>query len=251
MTYTRYSSLQNKVVFITGGATGIGASLVKAFSSQGCLVYFVDYNQFAGAQLCADYKNNNVTFECCDISIPEDLKVSLDNALTQYKRVDVLINSAANDQRTNLSEMSLNDWHSALAINLTPMFVASQKIAANMAESGGGVIINFSSLNALFGPSQLIAYNTAKAGIIGMTKSLATELGADGIRVNAIIPGWVATKKQLSSWLTPEAEAEWTTRMCLKKRIAPAEVAKLALFLASDDASMITSQQFVLDGGWL
>lgn len=251
MSYTQYSSLSNKVVFITGGATGIGAAMVKAFAAQGCLVYFVDCNESASVNLCAEYKDRDVIFQCCDVSKPEELKACLDNVVTQYKRVDILINSAANDQRYELQDMSLDEWGSSLAINLTPMFVASQKVAPIMAESGGGVIINFSSINALFGPSQLVAYNTAKAGVIGMTKSLARELGGDGIRVNAVIPGWVATEKQLNSWLTPEAEAEWTARMCLKDRITPNAVARLVLFLASDDSSMITSQQFVVDGGWM
>jgi NAD(P)-dependent dehydrogenase (short-subunit alcohol dehydrogenase family) len=180
----------------------------------------------------------------------ESLKASIDHACDIFGRIDALVNNAANDERHCFSGLSLVDWNANLAVNLTSAFVASQKVAPIMAQAGGGVIINFSSINALFGPENLVAYNTAKAGIIGLTKSLATELGNSRIRVNTVIPGWVATEKQLNTWLTPELEKLWTDNMCLKQRISPSEVAKLVLFLVSDDASMITSQKFILDGGW-
>ena len=145
--------------------------------------------------------------------------------------------------------MSVSQWRDCLAINLDAAFFAAQAAAPVMAANGGGSIINFSSINATLGPSNMPGYVSAKAGLLGMTKALAKDYGADFVRVNAISPGWVVTQRQLDTWLTPEEEAAWMTQVALPRRLMPEDVANLALFLASNDSHMITGQNFTIDGG--
>jgi NAD(P)-dependent dehydrogenase (short-subunit alcohol dehydrogenase family) len=161
----------------------------------------------------------------------------------------ILINNAANDHRHDPSELTAQDWRDCMAVNLDAAFFACQAAAAIMVHDGGGSIVNFSSINALLGPANMPGYVAAKAGIIGLTKALAADYGGWGIRVNAVLPGWVATERQLHTWLTPEAEADWMRHVALKQRLLPADVANLSLFLAADDSRMITGQNFVIDAG--
>lgn len=252
--YTRYASLAHRSVFITGGATGIGACLVEAFASQGSTVAFVDINEDAGHKLVervhARY-DCKAAFKPCDVTRIDELRSAIRSLAETCGDFTVLVNNVANDQRYDPRYLSEQAWYNSLAVNLHPAFFAAQTVQPLMARQGGGVIINFSSINALFGPSKLPSYNTAKAALLGLTKSLARDYGTDKIRVNAIVPGWVITERQLNKWLTPEAEAWWMDQVCLKERILPEDVAKLTLFLASDDARMITGQKFVIDGGRL
>jgi D-xylose 1-dehydrogenase len=250
--YTKYSSLENKVVFITGGATGIGAALVEAFVAQKSRVAFVDIDQSAAMILCDDLQAkgfNRPTFLVCDVSNTEELKSVISQVSQQLGNVNILINNAANDQRYATAKISQQEWLDSLSINLHPSFFTAQSVLPMMIEQSEGVILNISSINVKFAPTDLTSYITAKAGLIGMTKALAKDFGEHNIRVNAILPGWVATPKQLEKWLTPEEEKKLVDRMCIKKRLAAHDVAKLALFLASDDAVMITAQEFVVDGG--
>lgn len=250
--YTRYSSLEGRGVFITGGATGIGAALVEAFANQGAKVAFIDIDATSAHGLCDELQQKGLIrpwFECCDVSDITALKRSILNAQDAFGDISVLINNAANDQRYDTRTMTEDNWYRGLAINLHPAFFAAQTVQPMMAKLGGGSIINISSINVQFGPPNLASYITAKAGILGISKALATDYGADNIRVNSILPGWVATPKQLEKWLTPEEEAELMKRVCLKKRLGAHDVANLALFLAADDSAMITSQEFVVDGG--
>lgn len=250
--YTRYASLDGRVVFITGGATGIGAALVEAFASQGAKVAFVDIDIPGGEALCDELANRGLfrpLFKACDISDTRALKRTIQEVAAALGGISVLINNAANDQRYDTRTITEEDWHRGLAVNLHPAFFASQTVQPMMTALGGGSIINISSINVQFGPPNLASYITAKAGILGISKALATDYGADNIRVNSILPGWVATAKQLEKWLTPEEEAELMKRVCLKKRLGVHDVASLALFLAADDSAMITSQEFIVDGG--
>lgn len=252
--YTRYASLAHRSVFITGGATGIGACLVEAFAAQGSNVAFVDLNEEAGNELAERVRTEHdaqVVFRRCDVTRIDELRAAIRALADQCGDFTVLVNNVANDQRYDPRYLSEQAWYNSLAVNLHPAFFAAQTIQPLMARQGGGVIINFSSINALFGPSKLPSYNTAKAALLGLTKSLARDFGSDKIRVNAIVPGWVITERQLNKWLTPEAEAWWMDQVCLKERILPEDVANLTLFLASDDARMITGQKFVIDGGRL
>lgn len=241
-----YPDLANRVVFITGGATGIGAAFVESFTAQGARVAFIDLNARAGEELAARL---SAWFKQCDVTDPAALIAAIRAAAAHFGALDILINNVANDQRHKAEDLDAAAWHSSLAVNLDPVMLASRAAYEIMKPVQRGVIINLSSINAILAPADMAAYVAAKAAINGLTKSLAREWGATNIRVNAISPGWVVTERQLALWLTPEAEAEWMKQVALQKRIEPRDVANLALFLASDDAALITGQNFVIDGG--
>jgi D-xylose 1-dehydrogenase len=238
-----YPSLARKHVFITGGATGIGAALVRAFAGQEAIVRFVDIQDEAGAAL-ANECGAATHYASIDVTDVVALKAAIEGG-----DVDILINNVANDMRHDPLGVTEENWRNGMAINLDASFFAAQAAIPLMQQRGGGAIINFSSINALLGPVDMPGYVAAKAAIIGLTKSLARQFGADLIRVNAITPGWVVTERQLENWLTPEAEADWAKQVSLPQRIMPADVASLALFLAADDSKMITGQQFIIDAG--
>lgn len=241
-----YPDLANRVVFITGGATGIGAAFVEAFTAQGARVAFVDLNAHAGADLA---KRLSAWFRQCDVTDAAALVGAIRDAAAHFGALDILINNVANDQRHKAEGLDEAAWRSSLAVNLDPVMIASRAAYEIMLPVQRGVIINLASINALLGPPEMAAYVAAKAAILGLTKSLAREWGGANIRVNAISPGWVVTERQLKLWLTPEAEAEWMKHVALQRRIEPCDVANLALFLASDSAALITGQNFVIDGG--
>lgn len=251
-TYTQYSSLKNKCVFITGAATGIGAEMVKAFVLQGANVGFVDIDESSAELLRSEIEAAGLDkpwFKSVDVSKAEDLKQAIQEFATNHKGLDVLVNNVANDMRHAPEDVSETEWLKCMQINLNAAFYASQAAFSFMKTSEVGAIINFSSLNAIIGPENMVGYTTAKAGLIGMTKSLAKDYGHHNVRVNAILPGWIATEKQLNSWLTEEEEEKWMSQMAIKKRIYPKDVAKLVLFLSSDDSAMITGQSLAIDGG--
>ncbi len=250
--YTQYSSLANKVVFVTGGATGIGAALVEAFAAQQSKVAFVDIDAAAAAVLCDEMEKKGFSrplFIECDVSNTIMMQAAISKVQQQQGNIHVLINNAANDQRYTTETIAEDEWMQSLSINMHPAFFAAQAVMPMMVAAGAGVILNISSINVRFASDNLVSYITAKAGLIGMTKALAKEMGEHNIRVNVLLPGWVATPKQLEKWLTAQEEKKLVDRMCIKKRLAAHDVAKLALFLASDDALMITAQEFVVDGG--
>ncbi|MCL1114323.1 MULTISPECIES: SDR family NAD(P)-dependent oxidoreductase [Shewanella] len=249
---TQYQDLTNKVIFITGGASGIGAAMVEAFARQHAKVAFIDIDQQAADALkqnLSQYDLNSIWFRAVDATDSESLQLAIRDVAEHFGRFDVLINNVANDARQDVETISAHDWHKCMQINLDPAFFASQAAYSHMKLQHSGSIINFSSITALLGSQQMTGYVTAKAGLIGMTRSLSREFGEAGIRVNAILPGWVATEKQLASWLTEQEEQKWTDAMALKRRITPEDVAKLALFLASDNSELITGQCINIDGG--
>jgi len=253
-----YPSLAGRCVFITGGATGIGAAMVEAFARQRSQVAFVDLDSAAAERLCARLESETGTrpwFQPLDVTDVSALQNSIRRAVNDLGPLQALINNAANDRRHSPEDVTPESWRDCMAINLDATFFAAQVAAELMgAASGeerkqGGSIINFSSINALLGPSNMPGYVAAKAGIVGLSKALATDYGESDIRVNAILPGWVVTQRQLDTWLTPEAEADWMEQVSLKQRLLPQEVANLALFLAAEDSRMITGQSFTIDGG--
>jgi NAD(P)-dependent dehydrogenase (short-subunit alcohol dehydrogenase family) len=249
---TQYTSLKNKVIFITGGASGIGASMVKAFVQQQAKVAFIDLDQDMADALIEDLasiSNSNLWFKPVDVTQSQELQKAIIEAADYFNGFDVLVNNVGNDSRQDTENISAHDWHKCMQVNLDPAFFASQAAYKIMKESTSGSIINFSSINALMGLQHMTGYVTAKAGLMGMTKALSKEFGEHSIRVNAIVPGWVATDRQLSSWLTEKEEKNWMDSMALKKRISPDDVANLALFLASDDSALITGQSIIIDGG--
>ena len=252
---TKYPSLKNKTVFITGGATGIGAAMVRAFSEQGAKVAFVDLAGDAALKLATNIEQRTGErpwFRQLDITNTTTLQSAIRDATSVLGRLHTLVNNAANDMRHAPVDVTPESWRNTMAINLDATFFAAQTAAELMAKKDseqGGSIINFSSINALLGPTNMPGYVAAKAAIIGLTKSLAKEFGGSNVRVNAILPGWVVTQKQLETWLTPDAEAAWMEQVALKKRLLPIDVANLALFLAADDSTMITGQSLTIDGG--
>jgi NAD(P)-dependent dehydrogenase (short-subunit alcohol dehydrogenase family) len=250
---TKYPSLEGRSVFITGGATGIGAAMVEAFALQGAKVAFVDLDAESAVSLCARLEEQTGIrpwFQLVDITDTEALQGSITTAVEALGPLQALVNNAANDNRHSPAEVTTRSWRDCMAINLDAAFFATQAAAQLMAaQNHGGSVINLSSINALLGPTNMPGYVTAKAGVVGMTKALARDYGESQIRVNAILPGWVVTDRQLDTWLTPEAEADWMKQVALKERLQPSEVANLALFLAADDSRMITGQSFTIDGG--
>ena len=242
-----YPSLSGRGIFITGGATGIGAALVKAFTEQDAQVNFVDLQQGAGKSLVRALANKP-RFHCIDVTDTHALQQAVTHA-NAHAELGVLISNAANDTRHAPADMTAEKWRDCLAINLDSAFFAAQAAAPILAANGGGSIINFSSINAQLGPSNMPGYVSAKAGLIGMTRALAKDYGPGFVRVNAISPGWVVTDRQLATWLTEDEEASWMTQVALPKRLMPENIAHLALFLGSDDSAMITGQNFVIDGG--
>ncbi|MGB3724900.1 MAG: SDR family NAD(P)-dependent oxidoreductase [Glaciecola sp.] len=248
---TQYHSLHAKVVFITGGASGIGSAMVRAFVAQGAIVAFVDIDEVNAQALLNELSENaqQLWYRNVDVTEPDSLQDAICSAYKHFKRLDVMVNNVANDNRHQVEQISAYEWHKCMHVNLDPAFFASQAAFSKMKHQNAGSIINFSSINALIGQKQMTGYVTAKAGLMGMTKALAKDFGDHNIRVNAILPGWVATDKQLDTWLTEEEEQKWLDSMALKQRLLPEQVADLALFLASDDSAMITGQGINIDGG--
>lgn len=242
MTRATYPSLRDRIVFITGGATGIGAELVRAFAEQHARVHFVDIDHIAGTKLAASVGAQFAKVDVTDIA-------SLKAAILDAGQVNILINNVANDTRHEPLSVTEEAWRQGLAVNLDPAFFAAQTVIPMMQAAGSGAIINLSSINAIIGPEQMPGYVTAKAGLLGMTKALARQYGVDRIRVNAILPGWVVTDRQLDQWLTPAAQAAWSDLVAIKEPIMPSHIASLALFLAADDSAMITGQHLIIDAG--
>ena len=242
-----YPSLKGKRVLVTGGASGIGAGLVEAFASQGAEVALLDIDRGAGEALAA--RLPGAWFQHCDLRDIDALQTCLAAVTERMGHVDVLLNNAANDDRHTIEEVTPAYWDERMATNLRHLFFAAQALAPGMRAAGGGAIINFGSISWHLGLPDLALYQTAKAGIEGLTRSLARDLGKDGIRVTTIVPGNVQTPRQ-ERWYTPEGEAEIVAAQCLHGRIQPADIAAMALFLASDDARMCTGHAYFVDAGW-
>ena len=248
--YATFKDLEDTSVFITGGGSGIGASITEGFLSQGAKVAFVQRSkcdEFLD-EVSSKYKHKPL-FIKCDITNTKDLK----NAISESSRINgeitVLINNAANDTRHTLKDMTSEEWDQALNINLKPHFFSAQAVAPSMKAQGGGSIINISSASYLMGNAGYPAYVASKAGITGLTRSLARELGGDGIRVNTLIPGWVLTDRQMKLWVNDEDLASHMKKQCLKEHLMPNDLIDSTLFLASKASRMITGQALVVDGG--
>lgn len=245
-----YPGLKDRVVFVTGGASGIGAAFVEQFHAQGSKVAFVDLQADAGEAL-AGRLGQGAWFRRCDVTDVPALQAAIRDAAQALGPVTVLINNVANDTRHEAAETSIEAWRKGLAVNLDPAFAASVAVYPMMKAAGGGSIVNVSSINALWGPAHMATYVAAKGAINSLSKGLAREWGPDRIRVNALSPGWVVTERQLELWLTPQAEAAWREQVALKDRILPEDIARAALFLASDESRMMTGQNLIVDAGRL
>lgn len=250
--YVNYADLRGRHVFVTGGGSGIGAYFVDAFAAQGAQVSFVSLDDSTGRALCDAIQARRgirPRFEACDVRDLPALAGVLRQLTQQVGPVSVLLNNAARDDRHTLDSLGVAEWDDSINTNLRPYFFAAKAVAATMRTAGAGSIINVGSNCANLGLAGYPAYVAAKAGIIGLTKALARELGPAGVRVNALIPGWVMTQRQRALWATPEAVAECLAQQSLKRTVQGGDVADAALFLASDSAAMVTGQSLIVDGG--
>jgi D-xylose 1-dehydrogenase len=249
-----YPSLKSRAVLITGGATGIGEALVRHFALQGARVAFFDIQDEPAVALRNELSVAGCTaplYQHCDVTDVAALKESVERVLAALGTVDVLVNNAGNDQRHATAEVTEELFDRTIALNLRAYFFAIQAVLPAMTTAGRGSIVNLSSISWIIPSTGLPVYVTAKAGIVGLTRTLAHELGPKGIRVNAVLPGAIVTEKQKRLVYTPEYKAEILGQQALKRDLLPEDVARLVLFLAADDSSGITNQSYVVDGGWV
>ncbi|MBY6115914.1 SDR family oxidoreductase [Mameliella alba] len=243
-----YPSLKGKTVFITGGASGIGLEMVKAFAAQGARTGFVDFNREAGEALAAETPGE-VAFEYCDLRDIDQLKTAFAALAAKLGPATVLVNNAARDDRHSWEEVTPEYWDERMQTNLRHMFFAIQAVAPGMIAAGGGSIINMGSNSWWEAGGGMPAYTTGKSAVHGLTRTMARDLGDHRIRVNAIVPGWIMTERQKELWVTPEAIEKHRQRQCLPDLIEPVYLARMALFLASDDSAMCTANNYMVEAG--
>jgi NAD(P)-dependent dehydrogenase (short-subunit alcohol dehydrogenase family) len=249
-----YPSLRGRSVFITGGGSGIGGCLTEAFARQGSLVAFVDIAEDASLLLVEKIEKAGLPrpwYRNADVTDIAALQTAIRDAAAVLGDFRVLVNNVANDDRHNFMDVTPEYYDARLAVNQRPAFFAIQAVVPGMKKLGGGSIINFGSNSYGGKASNMAVYTTAKSSVIGLTRGLATELGAHRIRVNVITPGWIMTQRQIDKWLTPEGELEIQRNQVLPDKVGPEDVTPLALFLASDDARACSAQEYIVDAGWL
>jgi len=249
-----YSDLKDKKVFITGGGSGIGASIVEHFCEQGSNVFFIDINEKSSSKLVSDCKNKKFsvpTFINCDLLNIKFLQNTISKIISDNGAIDILVNNAANDERHSIDEVTEEFWNERMNINLRHYFFTVQSVKKAMIENKGGSIINIGSVSWMIGQGGMAAYTAAKSGVVGLTRSFARDLGEFNIRVNSVVPGWVMTERQIEKWLTPESEADMMKKQCLKHKLMPSDIAKTVLFFGSDQSSGCTNQDYIVDKGWL
>jgi NAD(P)-dependent dehydrogenase (short-subunit alcohol dehydrogenase family) len=254
MPSARYPELKGASVLITGGGSGIGAALVEGFARQGAKVAFIDIADkpskalVAKVEKAAGIKPLYLKADLRDIAA---LRAAVKKAAKALGPVTVLVNNAALDDRHDIADVTEDFWDNNQAINLRPHFFTAQAVAPGMTAAGGGAIINFTSTSFLINHPDMPSYTAAKAGIIGLTKGLAGRLGRDGIRVNAVAPGWVITERQQALWVTDEALKAHLAKQCIKEAMKPEDMVGICLFLASDGAKLLTAQTIIVDGGYM
>ena len=253
-TYATYPSLRDRVVVVTGGASGIGEAIVEAFSAQGARVAFLDIQDAAAEKLV--HKIEAAGFPApvyfhCDLTDIAALESVMGQVLQKFPNVDVLVNNAGNDSRHQIEDVTSEFWDRTMAVNLKHQFFMAKAVIPAMKSAVRGSIINMSSISWMIPGVGFSVYITAKAAIVGLTRTLAHELGANNIRVNCVLPGAIMTERQKTLWYTDAYMAEIFKRQALKRIIMPEEVARLLLFLAADDSCAITNQSYVIDAGWV
>jgi NAD(P)-dependent dehydrogenase (short-subunit alcohol dehydrogenase family) len=255
-TLARYPSLAGKVVLITGGATGIGAAFVEHFFDQGAKVAFFDIDTNAGEaladQLGADLADGQFRpmFLRVDLTNIDALRKGVADVRSTLGHIGVLVNNAANDRRHKIEDVTPESYDAGIAVNLRHQFFAAQAVIDDMKQLGGGSIVNLGSISWMLKQGGFPVYVTAKAAVQGMTNGLARDLGPFNIRVNTLVPGWVMTDKQRRLWLDEAGKRSIKEGQCIDAELLPVHLARAALFLASDDSSMMTAQEVVIDGGW-
>lgn len=249
----RYPSLEGKNVFVTGGGTGIGASIVTAFAEQGAHVAFVDVAENESRQLAEQLVATigaKVWWRTCDVRDIAALQAATADAAQALGDFSVLVNNVARDDRHTLESVTPEYWDERMAVNQRPAFFAIQALVPGMKRLGEGSIVNLGSTGWQTKGSGYPCYAVAKSSVNGLTRGLADTLGADRIRINTVSPGWVMTERQIKMWLNAEGEADIQRNQCLPDKLKPSDVARMVLFLASDDGAMCTAQEFKVDAGW-
>ena len=250
----KYFDLENKKVLITGGGSGIGASIVEHFCEQGSEVYFIDINIEESNNLINIIKNKNYkvpTFIECDLLNIKKLQEKIDKIISEKGPINILINNAANDERHTIDEVTEEFWNERINVNLRHYFFTIQSVKKAMIKENKGVIVNIGSLAWKVGMGGMPVYTAAKAAVEGLTRSLAKDLGVYNIRVNTVVPGWTMTKRQINKWLTPEKEKKLMDDQCLKHKLKPSDIAKAVLFFSSEQSSGCTNQSYIVDKGKL
>ena len=252
MSHTIYPSLRNKRVVVTGGGTSIGAAIVESFARQGARVAFLDIleDESAGLERRLRANGGAVHYFHCDLRDLRATQTAFERIRDEIGPPEILVNNAANDDRHTLEDCTPEYWDERIAVNLRHYFFCAQAVVDGMKAAGGGAIINLGSVSWHLALPDLSIYQIAKAGIEGMTRALARDLGTHGIRVTCVVPGGVRTPRQMRLWHTPEEEARMLAQQCLKVRVEPIDVAAMVLFLASDDARMCTGHEYFVDAGW-
>jgi NAD(P)-dependent dehydrogenase (short-subunit alcohol dehydrogenase family) len=246
--FATYPSLSGKTVFISGGASGIGAEIAKAFAAQQCKVGLLDLDEKASAEL-AEATPGEITYEICDLRDIEALRTGLGRLKSRLGTASVLVNNAARDDRHDWTDVTPDYWDERMQTNLRHMFFAIQTVAPDMIAAGGGSIVNMGSNSWWEAGGGFPAYATAKAAVHGLTRTMARDLGQHRIRVNTVVPGWIMTERQKALWATPEALERHRERQCLPDLIDPVYVARMVVFLASDDASMCSANNYMVEAG--
>ena len=252
--YAIYPSLKDRAVFVTGGGSGIGASIVEHFCAQGSKVAFVDIAREASEALVKAIAGKGLPaplFIACDITDIAALQKAIGEAKQKLGPIRVLVNNAAHDQRHAIDTVTPEYWDERYAVNLKHQFFAAQAVYKDMAAAGGGAIVNLGSTSWVVGQGGMPCYTSAKSAVAGLTRALARDFGPLNIRVNCILPGWIMTERQLTLWLTPEGEEELMKRQCLKRKLVPADIARTVLFFAAEDSGACTNQNYIVDGGWV
>jgi NAD(P)-dependent dehydrogenase (short-subunit alcohol dehydrogenase family) len=252
MNYTLYPSLRNRVAFISGGSSGIGAELVRAFAAQGSKVAFCGTKPDGGKALideCVAAGHPRPWYGAADVRDVATYQALLARVASELGPIRVLVNNAGRDDRHKMEEVTSEFWDDRIALNLKHYFFAIQAVASGMEKAGGGSVVNMGSVSWMRGRPNLVGYTTAKAGILGLTRTLARELGARNIRVNALVPGAIVTERQNTLHRDPAADKEFLDAQCLKIRLDPGHVARATLFLAADDSDGMTGQHVLVDGG--
>ena len=246
-----YPSLKNKVVLITGGASGIGASIVENFLYQGSKVAFLDKEKDLAKNLIYQLKQKNLNpiYKECDLVNIEEMKNKINEIRNELGLISILVNNAANDSRHNIDDVTPEFWDDRMNNNLRHYFFAAQSVYKDMKDLGWGTIVNIGSFSWMIAQGGMPGYTTAKSAVMGLTRTLARDLGVYNIRVNCIVPGWIITERQKKLWLTEEIEKDQLERQCIKRMLMPEDISKAVLFFASDQSSGCTAQNYVIDGG--
>jgi NAD(P)-dependent dehydrogenase (short-subunit alcohol dehydrogenase family) len=249
-----FPSLAERSVFVTGGGSGIGAAIVEGFCRQGANVAFADIDSAASKMLSQSVAEKSGTapmFIECDLRNIDTLRGAIAEAAAAHGPIRVLVNNAAQDERHEIDDVTPEYWDDRMAVNLRHQFFAVQAVHGAMAAAGGGSIINLGSVSWMLGMGGMPGYTAAKAAVVGLTRSLARDLGEQNIRVNSVVPGHTWTERQIRFWTTPEFEAKLMDGQCLKRKVMPEDIANMVLFLAADDSAACSGQNYLVDGGWV